>query len=103
MSKRCLNCDSELPDHAKFCNKCGTPAPEQKSELFCSKCGTKLEAGTKFCSRCGAPVEGTSDTNSAGTGTNTQDQAGHPQPITDFSKVSPKKQHLSKLLGGLVS
>ncbi len=101
MSKRCLNCGSELPDHAKFCNKCGTPAPEQKSELFCSKCGTKLEAGTKFCSRCGAPVEGTSDTNSAGTGTNTQDQAGNPQPITDFSKVSPKKQNLSKLLGGI--
>lgn len=99
MSKRCLNCGSELPDHAKFCNKCGTPAPEQKSELFCSKCGTKLEAGTKFCSRCGAPIEGTSDTGSAGTGAYTQYQTGNPQPITDFSRVNPKKPNLSKLLG----
>lgn len=101
MSKRCLNCGSELPDHAKFCNKCGTPAPEQKSELFCSKCGTKLEAGTKFCSSCGAPVGETSDTGSAGTGAYTQYQTGNPQPITDFSRVSPKKQNLSKLLGGI--
>lgn len=99
MSKRCLNCGSESPDHAKFCNKCGTPAPEQKSELFCSKCGTKLEAGTKFCSSCGAPVGETSDTGSAGTGAYTQYQTGNPQPITDFSRVSPKKQNLSKLLG----
>lgn len=101
MSKRCLNCDSELPDHAKFCNKCGAVVPEQKSELFCSKCGAKLEAGTKFCGSCGAPVGGTSDTSSAGTGAYTQYQTGNPQPITDFSRVSPKKQNLSKLLGGI--
>ena len=101
MSKRCIKCGAELPDHAKFCNKCGTPAPEQKSELFCSKCGEKLEVGTKFCSRCGAPVGGTSDTGSAGTDTYAQDQTGNPQPITDFSRVSPKKPNLSKLLGGI--
>ena len=101
MSKRCLNCGSELPDHAKFCNKCGTPAPEHKSELFCSKCGAKLEEGTKFCSSCGAPVGGTSDTGSAGTGAYTQYQTGNPQPITDFSRVNPKKPNLSKLLGGI--
>ena len=101
MSKRCIKCGAELPDHAKFCNKCGTPAPEQKSELFCSKCGEKLEVGTKFCSRCGAPVGETSDTGSAGTGAYKQYQTGNPQPITDFSRVSPKKQNLSKLLEGI--
>lgn len=101
MSKRCIKCGAELPDHAKFCNKCGTPAPEQKSELFCSKCGEKLEVGTKFCSSCDTPIGETSDTSSAGTGAYTQYQTGNPQPITDFSRVSPKKQNLSKLLGGI--
>ena len=86
MSKRCLNCDSELPDHAKFCNKCGAVGAGAESELFCSKCGAKLEAGTKFCGSCGAPVGGTSDTSSAGTGAYTQYQTGNPQPITDFQQ-----------------
>lgn len=101
MSKRCIKCGAELPDRAKFCNKCGAAIPEQKSEQFCSKCGAKLEEGTKFCSSCGAPVGETSDTSSAGTGAYTQYQTGNPQPITDFSKVNPKKPNLSKLLGGI--
>lgn len=101
MSKRCIKCGAELPDRAKFCNKCGAAIPEQKSEQFCSKCGAKLEEGTKFCSSCGAPVGETSDTSSAGTGAYTQYQTGNPQPITDFSRVNPKKPNLSKLLGGI--
>lgn len=101
MSKRCIKCGAELPDHAKFCNKCGAAVPEQKSEQFCSKCGAKLEEGTKFCSSCGAPVGETSDTSSAGTGAHTQYQTGNPQPITDFSRVNPKKPNLSKFLGGI--
>lgn len=101
MSKRCIKCGAELPDHAKFCNKCGAAVPEQKSEQFCSKCGAKLEEGTKFCSSCGAPVGKTSDTSSAGTGAYTQYQTGNPQPITDFSRVNPKKPNLSKFLGGI--
>lgn len=101
MSKRCIKCGAELPDRAKFCNRCGAAVPEQKSEQFCSKCGAKLEKGTKFCSSCGAPVGETSDTGSAGTGAYTQYQTGNPQPITDFSRVNPKKPNLSKLLGGI--
>ena len=101
MSKRCIKCGAELPDRAKFCNKCGAALPEQKSEQFCSKRGAKLEEGTKFCSSCGAPVGETSDTSSAGTGAYTQYQTGNPQPITDFSRVNPKKPNLSKLLGGI--
>ena len=101
MSKRCINCGAELPDHAKFCNKCGATVPEQNSALFCPKCGAKLESGTKFCGSCGTPIGGAADTTSAGTGTYTQDQTGKPQPITDFSMVRPKKKNWTKVLAGI--
>lgn len=101
MSKRCINCGAELPDHAKFCNKCGATVPEQNSALFCPKCGAKLESGTKFCGSCGTPIGGAANTASAGTGTYTQDQTGNPQPITDFSMVRPKKKNWTKVLAGI--
>ncbi len=50
----CSNCNSEIPDSAKFCPVCGqkcAPAP-----LFCTNCGLELKAGSKFCSVCGTPV-----------------------------------------------
>lgn len=57
MSKKCLNCGAELPDSAKFCDKCGTAVSEQEQPLYCQKCGAKLEPGTKFCGRCGTSTD----------------------------------------------
>lgn len=31
MSKKCVNCGQELPDHAKFCNRCGVSSTENSS------------------------------------------------------------------------
>ncbi len=71
MSKQCMNCGQELPDHAKFCNKCGTdttkgifPAKESTeiNVSVCPKCNASLKATAKFCGICGAPIKTLSST-----------------------------------------
>ncbi len=66
MSKKCMNCGQELPDHAKFCNKCGAdttkeilPAKESTeiNVSVCPKCNAPLKATAKFCGICGTPIE----------------------------------------------
>lgn len=53
---KCTKCNAELIKGAKFCGKCGTPAPEEPVEMKCSKCGAKLVPNAKFCGKCGTPV-----------------------------------------------
>ena len=54
---KCTNCNAELIEGAKFCGKCGTPAPKpEPEEVKCSKCGAKLVPNAKFCGKCGTPV-----------------------------------------------
>ena len=57
----CSKCNSQLPDNARFCNVCGTPAagapvwegyPAPES-AFCVKCGAALLDGAMFCGSCG--------------------------------------------------
>ncbi len=50
---KCVKCNSELPDGAKFCNACGASQEPAK----CVKCGAELPAGAKFCNGCGASQE----------------------------------------------
>ena len=45
---RCLQCQFENVDGAKFCNECGG-----KLEISCSKCGKPNPPGSKFCNECG--------------------------------------------------
>ena len=45
---KCPNCNSDLPEHAKFCNQCG-----HKLETACPSCGTKNPAVSRFCMECG--------------------------------------------------
>ena len=78
----CRNCNNQLPDEAKFCNKCGTktgaadgspcnphsdsgstaaPGMEQtvlpdNSFCFCEKCRTILKPNTEVCPVCGSWV-----------------------------------------------
>lgn len=49
---RCLNCQTENPEGAKFCFNCGHPMP-----VACQNCGTPLKPQAKFCHNCGHPVE----------------------------------------------
>jgi membrane protease subunit (stomatin/prohibitin family) len=46
---RCPNCESEVPEGAKFCPECGQPlrAPE------CPACNVEVPTDAKFCPECG--------------------------------------------------
>jgi ABC-type oligopeptide transport system substrate-binding subunit/class 3 adenylate cyclase len=48
----CLNCNTENPEQARFCLKCG-----QKLVLACAACGTELPARAEFCISCGARLD----------------------------------------------
>lgn len=47
----CKNCESPLPDNAKFCFECGTKV-EKTTEIICPYCKKNTLIG-KFCIECG--------------------------------------------------
>ena len=65
MSKKCVNCGQELPDHAKFCNKCGGNAADAipvinesiSNVIVCPQCGQQLKPSANFCNKCGMHIE----------------------------------------------
>lgn len=57
MSKKCSSCGAELPDNAKFCDKCGATVQETPNQkIYCPNCGFENESGVKFCVKCGTPT-----------------------------------------------
>ena len=50
---KCPNCQAELPDNAKFCNRCGKSL---QTELICSRCQHANPPGSSFCLQCGQPL-----------------------------------------------
>jgi class 3 adenylate cyclase/tetratricopeptide (TPR) repeat protein len=44
---KCVDCGTENPDGAKFCNECAA-----RLELVCPQCGTPNNPGSKFCNEC---------------------------------------------------
>ena len=52
----CPNCNSEVPEHSKFCLECGTKIEIlAENEMICPACGKKTNKG-KFCMECGASL-----------------------------------------------
>lgn len=45
---KCSKCQSENPEEAKFCGKCG-----EKLFLICPQCGSENTPGNNFCNECG--------------------------------------------------
>ena len=45
---RCTDCDSALPDNARFCPDCG-----KKQGNRCTGCGKELDPTHRFCPDCG--------------------------------------------------
>ena len=58
MSIRCYKCKAQLPDEAKFCNKCGASlVPVEK--FYCPNCKSEIKnKDAKFCMKCGMAFEG---------------------------------------------
>jgi class 3 adenylate cyclase len=48
---KCLRCQHDSPQGARFCEECATPLAR-----VCSNCGTALSATAKFCHACAHPV-----------------------------------------------
>ncbi|MEW6110355.1 MAG: zinc ribbon domain-containing protein [Nitrospirota bacterium] len=56
----CKKCNSNIPDKAKFCPKCGEKAgitENLKDSVLCPKCGTANPPTAKFCRQDGAPLQ----------------------------------------------
>lgn len=91
----CKKCGNELKENAKFCGKCGEPAPvvlqaeipaAEPKQTLCQSCGNPLKDGAKFCNKCGAT------TNTA------QKEVEQPMPaqIIDTNALAPSVMQLKK-------
>src|SRR6266511_3314624 len=50
---RCLKCQFENRETARFCAACGSPLA-----WMCSACGNQPPLGAAFCDHCGRPLTG---------------------------------------------
>ena len=53
---RCSECQTELPNGAKFCLECG-----KKLDLSCPHCGKTIPPVSKFCLECGHQLQKTEE------------------------------------------
>ena len=49
--KKCIKCNFELNDNAKFCPEC-----DEKQEIEYNSCGASVDSGSKFRSEPGAII-----------------------------------------------
>ena len=50
--RTCIACDAELPEDAKFCDRCG-----QVQTIECGACGKANRGDARFCKNCGEAME----------------------------------------------
>ncbi len=62
--KRCIKCNAEISDTAKFCGICRTRQPDNQpaapETMPCPSCGAAVRPTAKFCPSCGHRMSGTS-------------------------------------------
>ena len=51
--EQCTQCGKNLTPSAKFCPRCGHPVEEKPKSTFCSKCGSENVDDSIFCNQCG--------------------------------------------------
>jgi len=51
--KQCETCGKNLTPNAKFCSRCGRAAEDKLEPKICSKCGLEGLADAVFCNQCG--------------------------------------------------
>lgn len=53
---KCLTCNADLPENAKFCSQCGSKIELlADNEMICPTCGKKTPKG-RFCMECGSTL-----------------------------------------------
>ncbi|MBR5983659.1 MAG: zinc ribbon domain-containing protein [Bacteroidales bacterium] len=67
---KCLKCNAEIADNAKFCPICGAKV---EIENKCPNCGATVEKNAKFCVKCGTKIE------------NWNEEKDTPSPISEQS------------------
>jgi hypothetical protein len=63
-SMKCVHCQTENADKARFCKRCGKSL---QPDVICSHCGHKNVLPEKFCEQCGQPFISEITTQSAQT------------------------------------
>ena len=53
---QCTQCGKNMTPNAKFCSRCGRPAEEKQTPKFCSQCGNENEPDSMFCNQCGEKI-----------------------------------------------
>jgi membrane protease subunit (stomatin/prohibitin family) len=53
---QCSQCGKNLTPSAKFCSRCGQPAEEKQTPKFCAQCGNENEPDSMFCNLCGEKI-----------------------------------------------
>ena len=59
-TKKCQNCDADVPADKKFCSECGTPIKQDlvsEKTKICPGCCAEIPADKNFCSECGVKVD----------------------------------------------
>ena len=51
-TRTCIACEAELPEDAKFCDRCG-----QVQTIECGACGKANRGDARFCKNCGEAME----------------------------------------------
>lgn len=73
---KCVSCQAEIIDNAKFCSECGV-----SQRVQCSSCQTIAAVGARFCSECGLSLQ---------TASHAASQAASPAP----SRATPQQPSL---------
>jgi len=76
---KCPNCQTELPDSARFCMTCGNT---MQAEIVCAQCKHANPPSARFCLQCGQPLTPqTQSTRSTSSGQAQQTQKTPQTPI----------------------
>ena len=84
---RCVQCQHENREKAKFCEGCGN-----KLELRCPSCRTILRVNAKFCDNCGTPVRAAGKAH----GNNGEQKNGFESRILDIPPISYTPTYLAE-------
>ena len=75
---KCLECQTENPDEARFCLRCGASLV-----LVCAECQTELPTHAAFCFACGAPARVSP--------ADLEEEPGAPQLDSAIQRLVPKE------------